>query len=142
MEPLVPMANLLQRSLCWQRAPPAFRPRGGLEAGSTALSINHPDLRGSLSWSSLGEECRKGGGHAVFSRGNFRCIVTPAPGHPMSRSCLSWEEPLVSRPSKNVGFGRRPSQQDGRPGPGRALPPRGQDTGRELGTSGLALCKR
>lgn len=47
MEPLVPMANLLQRSLCWQRAPPALRPRGGLEAGSTALSINHPDLRGS-----------------------------------------------------------------------------------------------
>ena len=38
-----------------------------------------------MGWSSLREACRKGGGHMAFNWGNFRCIVTPAPGPPLSR---------------------------------------------------------
>lgn len=38
-----------------------------------------------IGWSSLGEACRKGGGHTAFNWGNFRCIVIPAPGPPLSR---------------------------------------------------------
>ena len=50
------------------------------------FNTNHPIHRGlSMDWSSLREACRKGGGHTAFNWGNFRCIVTPAPGPPLSR---------------------------------------------------------
>lgn len=45
VEHLGPTANLLQHRLHWQRAHPALQPRGSLAARSTALNINHPNLR-------------------------------------------------------------------------------------------------
>lgn len=75
-----------------------------------------------------------------LQRGNFRCIVSLAPATPQPVLPEPGGAPGFG-PSEDVGFGRRPGQQDERPrpGPGRALPQWGQDTGRELGTSAL-LC--
>lgn len=126
------MPSLLQHRLYFQGVLSALQPRGSPASGSTALTINHQVHRGlSLSWSSLGEECRKGEGAqpsagVILDALSLLPQATPqlvlpelgrASGLEMFRGCGLWKE---ARPA---GWEARRRQ---------ALPQWGQDTGRSL----------
>ena len=68
----------------FQGSLPRTPAQGGPEAGSTTSTQTIQSTEATL-WASLREACRKGGGHTAFNWGNFRCIVTPAPGPPLSQ---------------------------------------------------------
>lgn len=101
-------------------SPSALQPRGAQQPRAQSPRTSPPSTAVSPGWPlSAWGGVQEGWRVRSLQRGNFRRIVSLAPATPQPVLPEPGGAPGFG-PSEDVGFGRRPGQQDGRRGPAQA----------------------